>query len=340
MQKIESMVKVFLVLFLVSAFILGLTGRAIAKEYIIKFAHVTALTSVKGQTGERFKQLVAERLKGKVKVQHFHSGQLYGNAVKAIQACEMGAIQMIAPATAKYTGEFPKLQVFDLPFLFNSEEMIREAMESPEIGGKLFADLEKKNLKVVALWASGFRQFFNRVRPIKELSDFKGLKFRIQASKAFEAFYKLVGANPIVMPFSEVYQALQQGIIDGEDQHWDTFGSSKHWEVAKYVTQCNYTYTGYLVAMNKRFYDSLPADIRDELNKILAEVTEWNWSVAKQHVQKFIAEGKKQGMIFYNLPPEKREEWKKATEVVIKQYEPIVGKDILDAIKELAKKYE
>jgi len=322
------------------AFALGSTGRALAKEYVIKLAHVTALKSVKGQTGEKFKKMVAERLKGKVKVQHFHSGQLYSDATKAIRACELGAIQMIAPATAKYTGEFPKLQVFDLPFLFSTEAMMKEAMESPEIGGKLFAELADKNLKVVGLWASGFRQFYNSVRPIKEPSDFKGLKFRIQASKAFEAFYKLVGANPIVMPFSEVYQALQQGIIDGEDQHWDTFGSSKHWEVAKYATQCNYTYTGYLVAMNKKFWNSLPGDIQTELAKILKEVEDWNWKVAGERVKQFIKEGKKAGLQVYQLPPAKREEWKKASEPVLKMYEPIVGNDIMAAIYKLAEKYK
>jgi C4-dicarboxylate-binding protein DctP len=321
-------------------FTLAPAGTVVAKEYVIKLAHVTALKSVKGQTGEKLKELVAERLPGKVKVQHFHSGQLYSDATKAIRACELGAIQMIAPATAKYTGEFPKLQVFDLPFLFSSEDMMKEALSSPEIGGKLFAELGNKNLKVVGLWASGFRQFFNRVRPIKELSDFKGLKFRIQASKAFEEFYKLVGANPIVMPFSEVYQALQQGIIDGEDQHWDTFGSSKHWEVCKYATQCNYTYTGYLVAMNKKFWDDLPADIQTELDKIFQEVQDWNWKVAGERVQHYIAEGKKQGLDVYDLPPEKRQEWKEASRPVLEMYEPIVGQDIMNALYQLAKKYQ
>lgn len=315
-------------------------SQAIGKEYVIKFAHVTALKSVKGQTGEKFKQMVAERLDGKVKVQHFHSGQLYSDATKAIRACELGAIQMVAPATAKYTGEFPKLQVFDLPFLFSSEAMMREAMEAPEIGGKLFADLEKKGLKVVGLWASGFRQFFNRVRPIRDLSDFKGLKFRIQASKAFEEFYKLVGANPIVMPFSEVYQALQQGIIDGEDQHWDTFGSSKHWEVAKYATQCNYTYTGYLVAMNQKFWDTLPNDIQGELEKILKEVQDWNWQVAGDRVRHFVEEGKRAGLQIYELTSAKREEWKKVSEPVLKMYEPIVGKDVMEALYKLAEKHK
>jgi C4-dicarboxylate-binding protein DctP len=326
--------------FLLLGFILAPVTQALAKEYVIKFAHVTGLKSVKGQTGELFKKLVAERLKGKVKVQHFHSGQLYSDATKAIRACELNAVQMVAPATAKYTGEFPKLQVFDLPFIFSSEPMMKEAMEAPEIGGKLFAELGEKDLKVVGLWASGFRHFFNRVRPIKVMSDFKGLKFRIQASKAFEEFYKVVGANPIVMPFSEVYQALQQGIIDGEDQHWDSFGSSKHWEVAKYVTQCNYTYTGYLVAMNQKFWDSLPPDVQKELDQILKEVQAWNWEEAGKRVNHFVELGRKAGMKIYDLPPAELDRWKKTSAPVIKMYEPIVGQDVMQALYQLAEKYK
>ena len=167
------------ILFILGCFIFTTfwVGNVEAKEIIIKLAHTTSVKGIKGLTGEHFKKLVNERLKGKVKVQHFHSGQLYGDATKAIQACEAGAIQMVAPTTAKYTGEFPKLQVFDLPFLFSSGDQMLAAMKSPKIGGKLFAPLEKKGLKKVALWGTGFRQFFNRKRPIKKMQDFKGLKF-------------------------------------------------------------------------------------------------------------------------------------------------------------------
>jgi len=331
------MKKSIMILFIIGCFMFTtvLAGTAGAKEIVIKLAHTTGIKGIKGLTGEHFKKLVHERLKGKVKVQHFHSGQLYGNAVKAIQACEMGAIQMVAPTTAKYTGEFPKLQVFDLPFLFSSGDSMLAAMKSPGIGGKLFAPLEKKGLKEVGLWGTGFRQFFNSKRPIKKMEDFKGLKFRIQASKAFEEFYKVTGAHTIVMPMSEVYQALQQGIIDGEDQHWNSFGSSKHWEVAKYATQCNYTYTGYLVCMNKKFYDGLPADIRTELNSILAEVQAWNWKIVDEKVAYFVAEGRKAGMQIYDLPTDELNRWKKQSQPVINMYKPIVGKDIMDAIYKL-----
>jgi C4-dicarboxylate-binding protein DctP len=331
------MKKKITILFVIGFFMFttALAGTAVAKEIVIKLAHTTSPKGIKGLTGEYFKKLVDERLKGKVEVQHFHSGQLYSDARKAIQACELGAIQMVAPTTSKYTGEFPKLQVFDLPFLFSSGDQMLAAMQSPQIGGKLFADLEKKGLKMVGLWGTGFRQFFNSKRPIKTMDDFKGLKFRIQASKAYEEFYKVAGANSIVMPMSEVYTALQQGIIDGEDQHWNSFGSSKHWEVAKYATQCNYTYTGYLVCMNKKFYDGLPANIRTELDKILAEVQDWNWKTVEEKVKYFVAEGRKVGMQIYDLPPDELNRWKKQTQSVIKMYEPIVGKDIMDAIGKL-----
>ena len=317
------------------AFATAFTGTAIAKEIVIKLAHTTSIKGLKGQTGEYLKKLVDERLKGKVKLQHFHSGQLFSDATKAIQACEAGAIQMVAPTTSKYTGEFPKLQVFDLPFLFSSGETMLAALQSPEIGGKLFAPLETKGLKMVSLWGTGFRQFFNRVHPIKKWEDFKGLKFRIQASKAYEEFYKAANANSIVMSMSEVYQALQQGIIDGEDQHWNSFGSSKHWEVAKYATECNYTYTGYLVCMNKKFYDNLPSDIRAELVKILAEVQTWNWNTVDEMVAQYKAAGRKAGMQIYDLPAGELDRWKKLSQPVIDMYEPIVGKDIMDAIRSL-----
>lgn len=193
--------------------LVGGSPVAAAEKIVLKIAHATAITSVKGKTFELFKKLAEERLKGRIEVQHFHSGQLF-NAEKILQNLPLGAVHMTADLPEIYASLVPELNIFGQPFVFTSPEMARTALTDPAIGGKLNKKLEEKGIKVVAVWANGWRVLASRKQPIQKLEDIKGLKVRVPAGKLFIDTFKALGANPQAMPWPEVYTALSQGVID------------------------------------------------------------------------------------------------------------------------------
>jgi len=253
--------------------IFGVAGMVSAKPIKIRFSHVVAPTTPKGQAADMFARLANERLKGKVEVQVFPNSQLYTDK-KVLDALSTGSVEMAAPSTAKFTSWVPQLQLFDLPFMFKNREVLYQTMDG-EVGKKLFKLLGKKNMLGLSMWDNGFKQIGNNVREIKTPADIKGIKFRIMSSKVLEAQFKAVGGNPQVMPFSEVYSALEQGVIDGQENTWSNMYSKKFYEVQKYITETNHGYLGYLVVTNAQFWAHLPPDVRTELENIMKEVTEW-----------------------------------------------------------------
>lgn len=316
------------------------TRLAIADSpIVIKFSHDVPLTHIKGIAVERFKHLVEQRLKGRVIVQDFHSGQLYPNAAQSIQALQAGAIQMVAPTMAKWTPLMPEYSLFTLPYVFTSQAMMREVMMSPKVGQVMFKRLKKKGLLGLTIWAQGFRHIVNRKRPIKTLEDLKGLKFRIQKSRVFADFFAAAGASSEALPFTETYMAISQGVIDGAEAPFNAVKSVKWYEVAPYLTTSGHMFSSYLVATNAKFWEGLPPDIRSQLTKILDEVTQWEWGYAAKAAatdRKFL---EAKGMKIYDLPPAEKKRWALYFRKVHKKYEAVIGKDILAALYKIADKY-
>ena len=321
---------------LVSAmmFVLALAISNIAHaagEIIIKFSHVVAPDTPKGRAAEKFKQLAEQMTQGKVKVEIYPNSQLYKDR-EEIEALQSGAVQMLAPSMAKFgpmgAREF---ELFDLPFLFPDQEVLHRVMDG-EVGKKLFAELDTKGVTGLAFWDNGFKQMSSN-KPMHSPSDLKGLKMRIQSSKVLDAQMKALGANPQVMAFSEVYTALQQGVVDGTENPVSNFYTQKMNEVQKHMTMSNHGYLGYAVIVNKAFWGGLPADVRSELTQAMKEATAYERSIAQSDnddaLAKVIAA---KTTTVYELTPAEREEWKKALVAVHKEFESSIGADLIQSV--------
>ncbi|MFH2220469.1 MAG: DctP family TRAP transporter solute-binding subunit [Pseudomonadota bacterium] len=239
----------------------------------IRFSHVVSENTPKGWAANEFAARVNKALEGKYEVLVFPNSQLYDDN-QAVEALSAGFIEMAAPSSAKFVGSVPALQLFDMPFLFPKIETVHEVVDG-KIGDEIRAMFVDRALgiKLLTFWDNAFKQFSSNVRPLIKPTDFKGVKFRIMSSDILEAQMDTLGAVGLKLPFSEVYNALEQGVVDGQENTASNIYTKKFHEVQKYMTFSNHGYLGYAVIVNQKFWDELPPDVRETLSKILMEVT-------------------------------------------------------------------
>lgn len=310
-----------------------------AEPIVIKFSHVVAPNTPKGKAADYFKKIAEERTKGAVKVEVYPNSQLYKDR-EEMEALQIGAVQMLAPSLAKFGPLGVRaFELYDLPYIFPNKETLYRVMDG-DIGKKLFGMLDAKGLTGLAYWDNGFKQM-SANKPIKTVADFKGLKLRIQSSKVLEAQMKALGANPQVMAFSEVYSALQQGVVDGTENPMSNLYTQKMHEVQKYLTLSDHGYLGYAVIVNKGFWDGLPADIRATLNKAMADATVYERKIAQDENDDSLAAVKKAGTTeVYVLPYKDRVLWHQAMLPVHKEFEEKIGRDLIQAAYNVAAQVE
>ncbi|TFW26584.1 DctP family TRAP transporter solute-binding subunit [Massilia arenosa] len=298
---------------------------------VIKFSHVVATDTPKGQAAERFKQLAEKATNGRVKVEVYPNSQLYKDK-EELEALQLGAVQMLAPSLAKFGPLGVKeFEVFDLPYIFPSKQALYNVTEGP-IGKGLLQKLEPKGITGLAYWDNGFK-IMSANKPLHVPADFKGLKMRIQSSKVLDAQMRALGANPQVLAFSEVYQALQTGVVDGTENPPSNMYTQKMHEVQKHLTVSNHGYLGYAVIVNKKWWDGLPADIRAALQKSMAEATTYEKAIAQRDNDMAMDAIRKAGKTtIYNLTDKEQAEWRKTLLPVQKQMEERIGKDLIQAI--------
>ncbi|KAB8059915.1 DctP family TRAP transporter solute-binding subunit [Janthinobacterium sp. FT14W] len=304
---------------------------------VIKFSHVVATDTPKGQAAERFKQLAEKATNGKVKVELYPNSQLYKDK-EELEALQLGAVQMLAPSLAKFGPLGVKeFEAFDLPYIFPTKTALYNVTEG-EIGKSLLKKLEPKGITGLAYWDNGFK-VMSANKPLHTPADFKGLKMRIQSSKVLDAQMRALGANPQVLAFSEVYQALQTGVVDGTENPPSNMYTQKMHEVQKHVTVSNHGYLGYAVIVNKKFWDGLPPEIRAQLEKAMREATTFEKAIAQRDNDQALDAIKKAGRTqIYTLTVQEQAEWRKALAPVQKAMEGRIGKDLISAInKESAK---
>jgi C4-dicarboxylate-binding protein DctP len=304
---------------------------------VIKFSHVVATDTPKGQAAERFKQLAEKATNGRVKIEVYPNSQLYKDK-EELEALQLGAVQMLAPSLAKFGPLGVKeFEAFDLPYIFPSKTALYNVTEG-EIGKSLLKKLEPKGITGLAFWDNGFK-VMSANKPLHNPSDFKGLKMRIQSSKVLDAQMRALGANPQVLAFSEVYQALQTGVVDGTENPPSNMYTQKMHEVQKYVTVSNHGYLGYAVIVNKKFWDGLPPDIRAALDKAMKDATTFEKAIAQRDNDLALDAIKKAGKTeIYTLSVKEQADWRKALLPVQQQMEGRIGKDLISAInKEAAK---
>jgi C4-dicarboxylate-binding protein DctP len=298
---------------------------------LIKFSHVVAANTPKGQAADLFKKLAEERTGGRVKVEVYPNSQLYKDK-EELEAMELGAVQMLAPSASKFGPMgLNAFEVFDLPYLIPDRVVLRRVLDG-EVGRKLMKLLEPKGIIGLGFWDNGFKQM-SANRPLHLPADFKGLKVRIKSSKVLEAQMRTLGALPQVLSFSEVYQALQTGVVDGAENSLPNFLTQKFYEVQKYLALSNHGYDGYVVIANKKFWDGLPKDIRATLDKTIQEVSAYENAQSlienEEAIQKIKASGRTQ---VYTLSAEETAAWRKALLPVHKSMENRIGKEWIDAI--------
>ncbi|MEO8922895.1 MAG: TRAP transporter substrate-binding protein, partial [Caldimonas sp.] len=263
---------------LASTLALALVPGTAEAQIIIKFSHVVADQTPKGQAALKFKELAEKKLRGKVQVQVFPNSQLYGDA-KELEALLLGDVQFIAPSLSKFDRYTKKLQVFDLPFLFDNVEAV-DRFQSSAQGKALLESMTGRGLRGLAYWHNGMKQLSDDKDVLKRPEDVKGLKFRIQASDVLEAQFKALGANPQKMAFSEVYQALQTGVVDGQENTWSNIYSQKFFEVQKTIAETNHGVIDYMVVTNEKWWSGLPPDIRQGLSEAMVEATAYGNKLA------------------------------------------------------------
>jgi C4-dicarboxylate-binding protein DctP len=309
----------------------GFGGSARAQApIVIKFSHVVAPDTPKGKGAIRFKELAEQRTNGKVKVEVYPNSQLYKDK-EEMEALQLGSVQMLAPSLSKFGPLGAKeFEVFDLPFLFKDTAAFRAVTEG-QLGKDLFAKLEPKGIRGMAYWDNGFH-IMSANRPLHHVADFKGLKMRIQSSKVLDAQMRALGAIPQVMAFSELYQALQSGVVDGTEGTPSNFWTQKIYEVQKDMTLSNHGHLAYAAIVNKKFWDGLPADIRTTLDACMKDATTYANAIAATEntlaLDKIKASGK---TTVYTPTAAEQLEWKKALMQVHKEMEARVGKETVQA---------
>ncbi|MCE1234742.1 MAG: TRAP transporter substrate-binding protein [Hyphomicrobiales bacterium] len=316
--------------FVVAALAIGalMIGPARAEEIVIKFSHVVAPNTPKGKGADRFKELAEKYTNGKVKVEVYPNSQLYKDK-EELEALQLGAVQMLAPSLAKFGPLGVKeFEVFDLPYIFADRVALRKVTEGP-VGKKLLSLLEPKGITGLAYWDNGFK-IMSANKALKSPDDFLGLKMRIQSSKVLEAQMKALGALPQVMAFSEVYQALQTGVVDGTENPPSNMYTQKMYEVQKYATMSRHGYLGYAVIVNKKFWDGLPGEVKPQLEKALAEATTYANDIAEKENDDAIAAMKASGKTeFITLSADQAKAWKTALKPVWSEMASRIGKDLI-----------
>jgi C4-dicarboxylate-binding protein DctP len=321
----------------IAAGALALASPASAQSpIVIKFSHVVAHDTPKGLGAEKFKELAEKYTNGRAKIEVYANSALYKDK-EEVEALQLGAVQMLAPSLAKFGPLGVRdFEVFDLPYIIPNKDALRRITEGP-LGKKLLAKLEPKGIIGLAYWDNGFK-IISANRPLHRPEDVSGLKMRIQSSKVLEAQIRALHAIPQVMAFSEVYQALQTGVVDGTENPPSNMYTQKMHEVQKHATLTNHGYLGYAVIVNKRFWEGLPADIRQALERAMSEATIYANGISEQENEQAIAEMKKSGRTnFYELTPQEQDAWHRALEPVTDEMSKRLGKDLIAEFQREAK---
>lgn len=303
---------------------------------VIKFSHVVATDTPKGQAAQRFKQLAEKATNGRVRIEIYPNSRLYKDK-EELEALQLGAVQMLAPSLAKFGPLGVKeFEVFDLPYIFPSKAALYRVTEG-DIGKGMLQKLESKGITGLAFWDNGFK-VMSANTPLRSPLDFKGLKMRIQSSRVLSAQMRALGASPQELAFSEVRQALQTGAVDGTENPPSNMVTQKMHEVQKHMTVSNHGYLGYAVIVNKKFWDGLPADLRAALTQAMKEATVFEKAIAQRGNDLAMEEIKQSGLTeVHVLSADEQAQWRRALTPVQKEMGEHIGQDLIRAINKSAK---
>ncbi|MDY3331508.1 MAG: TRAP transporter substrate-binding protein [Pelistega sp.] len=296
---------------------------------VIKFSHVVAADTPKGQGATMFKKLAEEKFPGRVTVEVYPNSSLYGDG-KEMEALLTNNVHMLAPSLAKFDKFTPKIQLFDLPFLFDDIKAV-ERFQMSDKGKELLNSMRDKGITGLGYWNNDLKQL-SANKALRVPTDARGQKFRVQASEVLDAQFKQILAIPRKMAFAEMYQGLQTGVVNGAENPYSNIYSQKIHEVQKYITESNHGLLSYMVIVNTKFWDELPADIRTGLQEVLDQVSveinkvSHDFNLADK--QKIVDAGTTE---IITLTPEERAQWRDAMRPVWKKFEDQIGADLISA---------
>lgn len=306
-----------------------------SSSYTLRLSHVVSPSTPKGQAALRFEQIVEERSGGRIAVEVYPNSELFGDEDE-LQGLQSGAVQALAPASAKFTTIAPRLQVLDLPFLFRTvDDIPRVASPDTPVGRAIFAnpELARRDIEVLELWDNGLKQLSSNNR-IARAQDMAGLRFRIQPSDVLRAQFAAWGAQSTPLSFSEVYTALQQGLIDGQENPWSNIESQKMHTVQRFITESDHGYVGYVLVMNRPFLESLPPDLQQVVRDAATESARFNRDVAarinEEAKQEIVAAGTTE--IVQLDPAERAALEASVVPGVWQEMAPVIGQDVIDQL--------
>lgn len=316
---------------LVALFALYLPMGTAANKIIIKLSIGLNEVSPEYAGIKKFKEVVESKTGGKYEVQLYPNAQL-GDDVRATEAVRLGTLEMTGPSTSPLAGICPELMVFDLPFLFADTKIAYTVLDGPA-GQRIMDKLETKGLKALVYWENGFRHITNSAREIKSPADIKGLKIRTMENQIHLAAWRALGANPAPMPFSEVFTAMQQKTIDGQENPIPTIYAQKFYEVQKYCTLTGHVYTPHILLIGKSLWDKFSR----EDQKIFQEAA----YTARDHVRTVSAEMnqeqvkllQKSGMNVTELSAAQKKVFQNAVQSVYDQFADKIGRATLNDIQ-------
>ncbi len=311
--------------------VLALGRPAFADPIVIKFSHVVSPDAPKGKAALKFKELAEKYTDGKVTVEVYPNSSLYKDK-EELEALQLGSVQLLAPSISKFGPLGVKeFDVFDLPFLMSDDEHARQMMASPMMA-ELNKKLEDKGVSPLAYWDNG-AHVYTANRALIVPDDFQGMKMRIQGGKVLDAVARQLGAIPQIIAFGELYQALQTGVVDGEDNVPSNIWTQKFYDVQKYLTVSYHGRLTYSLITNKKFWDSLPADVRPGVDRAAKESTQFFNETAAHDNAKALEDIKATGKLqFHVLTPEEKKVWIAKLMPVHQEMQSRFGKDFIERI--------
>jgi tripartite ATP-independent transporter DctP family solute receptor len=302
---------------------MGTASAQDIRERNIKFAFANTADSAHGIGAKRFAEVVASKSGGKLKVKLYGSGTLGGEAVVA-SAMQGGTIEMSMMGPGLLTGMDKEFGVFDTPFLFDNFKEVDAALDGP-VGKKLLDKLPAKGLVGLSYWDHGFRILTNSKRPIAKLEDIQGLKIRVQQIPVFIESFNALGANAVPMPFPELYSALEQKAVDGQENPFISVEVTKFYEIQKHASTTRHAYSPLLVLMSKKFWDQLSADERKVLTDAANEVKGYERQVSRELDAKALDTLKSRGMVITEVSAQERERMRDKLKPVIDKHRQTTG---------------
>lgn len=307
--------------------------NGLKNQIIIHFSHVVAENTPKGLAAQKFSELVFEKTNGRVKVQVYPNGILYSDNDE-LEALKKGDVQMIAPSITNMTDIVPQWKVLDLPFLFQDYTHIKNVFTG-ETGEQLLGYLNEKEMKGLAFWNNGFKQMTNDSHPLIEPEDFAGETFRVMPGHVLKRQFYVLGAKPITTSFTEVFSSLEKQMVDGQENTISNIYSKGLYQYQPYLTLSNHGVLGYAVIVNKEFWNSLPQDIRLQIENAMKETTLWNMKMSLQMNEMQLEEMRKmENLHIYELPAAAKARWMKRFAPLYQEVEQETSTDLISVIKD------